>query len=172
MRRWLILWTVMTMGVAVRAEGAAASRGRSAARATSPVRVARDRRGRVTNRREVEAAARNLMRRAPTSPHEKRATWKQLVELADGTRFRKDVIRAAFRLTTRREYGEFGMHFTRSRLPNDVFQAIYGYKPMSRPLKASAAMSEYGIASFCVVFFGIRRTEESASVFPVRRSKM
>lgn len=98
------------------------------------VTVMRDGRGRVANRDAVEAAARELMRRTPAEEPARRATWKQLIQLADGTRFRDDVVRAAFRLTRRSERSEFGMHFAtapRGRgLPRDVHKEIYGYKPL------------------------------------------
>src|SRR3974377_1027284 len=43
---------------------------------------------------------------------------------------------------------------------------------MSRPLKASAAMSENRMVIFSRESFGITRTADSASVAPMRRSKM
>ncbi len=106
----------------------------SAARDPMTVTVERDARGRVANRDAVEAAARELMRRTPADEPARRATWKQLIQLADGTRFRDDAVRAAFRLTQRSERSEFGMHFAtapRGRgLPRDVHKEIYGYKPL------------------------------------------
>src|SRR5579864_1658435 len=41
---------------------------------------------------------------------------------------------------------------------------------VSRPVKARAAISEYGIPTFWLESFGYRRTSESFSVAPLRRS--
>lgn len=122
------------------------------------VTVQRDRRGRVANRGEVEVAARALMTRRPSEPGERRATWRQLIELADGTRFRADVVRAAFRLTTRSEHSEFGMYFTnapRGRgLPADVHREIYGYKPMPRALEKAIDIVAWPFAAALLVLGG------------------
>jgi hypothetical protein len=119
---------------------------------TMSVTVGRDGRG------EVEAAARALMRRSPTGEPARRATWKKLLLLADGTGFRDEVVRAAFRLTRRSDHSEFGMHFAnapRGRgLPRDVHKAIYGYKPLPGPVNRAIEVVTWPLSMALLVLAG------------------